>query len=410
MRLRLGERVSAAESERLRLVAKLAAGVRTPVWLVGGAVRDALLGRATRDLDLVVEGNPQPLAEALAAATSGKLTAHERFGTFVIEAGEYHFDLATARRERYLQPGALPVVEPATLAEDLRRRDFTFNALALRLDDEGETLYDPLGGRADLKARLLRGLHAQTFVDDPTRLLRAARYTARFTCVLEAKTEQWLREAVAAGALHTVTGPRLWLELERLLGEATAPSALALLREWGGFAALGLQPGTAGEWAELYRTPPLPVSPADRAVAALALLALDPVALGAHYALPAAQRQALVQAAEASAQPPPCVFAAAPKSSTLYEALHELPPAALLAIWCRQAAARPALQRYLSLRELPPAINGHDLCALGLAPSPGFAVALRAGWEAYLDRNADREEQLAAAREALEQWERATER
>ena len=409
MRLRLADRVKAAEVERLRLVARLAARLGTPAWLVGGSVRDALLGCASLDLDVTVEGDPVPLAQDLAEALGGKLTVHERFGTTVIEAGEYHLDVATARRETYPGPGALPVVEPASLDDDLCRRDFTINAMALRLDSDLDTVYDPFGGRGDLQARIIRGLHEATFRDDPTRIIRAARYAARFGCALAAQTECWLLSAVSSGALATVTGTRLWQELRRLLWEETAPEGLALLQCWQALPALGLCPPCEGELRELYAAAEqldVPATAPERALAVMGLLAVDAEALAEHFGLSAGERRVVVAAAKLTAAPPPCVFAAAPKSSTLYEALRGSPVPALLALWTRHPASRPALQRYLTLADLRPDVSGEDLQSLGFAPSAGFTLALQAALRVKLDDHANREKQLAAAREALIQWQR----
>src|SRR3954453_17861544 len=174
------------------------------VWLVGGAVRDLLLGREpARDLDLVVEGDARPVAERLAAALGGTATFHhpfltppprapapggtapfpDRFLTARVRAPEHAYDLATARRERYPRPGALPQVEPASLDEDLRRRDFTVNAIASTF--EGQTRA-PGGAREDLAHGRLRVFHDASFIDAPTRVLRLVRYAARLNFAVDA--------------------------------------------------------------------------------------------------------------------------------------------------------------------------------------------------------------------------------
>ena len=152
------------------------------VYAVGGVVRDALLGRPTGpDVDLVVVGDPVPVAEAIARNTGGRLESHPRFlAASVVMAGDRRLDLVGARVERYASPGALPDVRPAGLAEDLIRRDFTVNAMALTLRGPaaGE-LRDPAGGMTDLAQGVLRLLRPDGFVEDPSRLVRAARYAAR---------------------------------------------------------------------------------------------------------------------------------------------------------------------------------------------------------------------------------------
>jgi tRNA nucleotidyltransferase (CCA-adding enzyme) len=200
------------------------AAAQEPVYLVGGAVRDLLLGRPRADVDLVVEGN----AASLAARLGGAEVEHERFGTVKVEVEGHELDIASARRESYEEPGALPTVEPgATLEEDLRRRDFTLNAMAIPL--AAPTLLDPFGGRADLERGQLRVLHEGSFSDDPTRAIRAARYATRFGFRLEPETERLLRAADFA----TVSADRRQAELVRLAAEAKAAQGFALLAQWG---------------------------------------------------------------------------------------------------------------------------------------------------------------------------------
>src|SRR6478609_3289396 len=194
-----------------------------PVYLVGGAVRDLLLGRGRSDLDLVVVGD----AAALASRLGAEALEHERFATAKVRLDGHEIDIASARTETYPRPGALPDVEPAEgIDADLARRDFTVNAMAIPL--EGAGLIDPHGGRADLDAGRLRVLHEGSFADDPTRALRAARYAARFGFELEPATAELLRTT----DLDTVSPDRRRAEMLRLAAEATAPRALALLAKW----------------------------------------------------------------------------------------------------------------------------------------------------------------------------------
>jgi tRNA nucleotidyltransferase (CCA-adding enzyme) len=196
-----------------------------PVYVVGGAVRDLLLDRPRGDLDLVVVGD----AVALAARLGAEPVEHERFGTAKVVLDGHEIDIAGARTETYPHAGALPQVAPADRIEaDLGRRDFTINAMAIPLEDGGE-LIDPHGGRGDLAAGRLRVLHPGSFVDDPTRAIRAARYAARFGFDLDPETEGLLRKA----DLGAVSADRRQAELLRLAAEATAPRGLELLRLWG---------------------------------------------------------------------------------------------------------------------------------------------------------------------------------
>jgi len=191
-----------------------------PVHLVGGAVRDLLLGREPRELDLVVEGDVDAVAERL----GGAIVAHDRFGTARVEAGGCRYDLARARAESYAAPGALPDVRPAGLVEDLRRRDVTVNAIALGLD--GGLTAVP-GALEDLERGLLRVLHDASFRDDPTRLWRIARYAARLGFAVEPHT----RALAAAADPATVSGDRLGAELRLALREPDPLAALAAARE-----------------------------------------------------------------------------------------------------------------------------------------------------------------------------------
>ncbi|HEX5712609.1 MAG TPA: hypothetical protein VFX85_04770 [Solirubrobacterales bacterium] len=197
-----------------------------PVYVVGGAVRDLLLGRGRADLDLVVVGDAAALAARLGAAPVN----HERFGTAKVEIEGSAVDFASARTETYARPGSLPDVEPARVIEDdLGRRDFSVNAIAVPLAHGGPDLVDPYGGRADIDAGLLRVLHDASFADDPTRAIRAARYAARLGFGLEPETEALLR----ATDLGTVSAERREAELLRLAVEASAPRGFELLAEWG---------------------------------------------------------------------------------------------------------------------------------------------------------------------------------
>jgi tRNA nucleotidyltransferase (CCA-adding enzyme) len=206
-----------------------------PAYLVGGAVRDLMLAGEHVDLDLAVEGDARAVARELAQRLGGEAVEHERFGTATVRAGdELAVDLATTRRESYAEPGALPDVEPAGLAEDLGRRDFTINAMAVGLSggDLG-VLHDPYAGRNDLEHGVIRVLHGQSFVDDPTRLLRALRYEARFGFRMDEQTERLAREAAAGEGFATVSGPRVRDELLDLLGEPGAPAAVERMHELG---------------------------------------------------------------------------------------------------------------------------------------------------------------------------------
>jgi tRNA nucleotidyltransferase (CCA-adding enzyme) len=195
------------------------------VFLVGGAVRDILLGRPGFDVDIAVEGDGIAFARALAEALGGEALGHEKFGTAVVSYEGGRVDVATARTEHYEAPAVLPIVEHASLEEDLVRRDFTVNAMAMSLKgaDFGR-LVDPFRGREDLEAGVIRVLHDRSFVDDPTRIFRAVRYEHRFGFRMEEHTEALARESIAARHVGDLTGPRVRDELQLILEEGSGES------------------------------------------------------------------------------------------------------------------------------------------------------------------------------------------
>ncbi len=264
----------AADLERHPEVARLrgplaGAAKDAAVYLVGGAVRDLLLGSAHVDVDLVVEGDAVAVARRLAEITGERLVVHDAFGTAIV--GDV--DVATARSERYAAPGALPDVRPASLADDLARRDFSINAVAASLAEApfGDVT-DPHGGVADVRAGVVRVLHDASFRDDPTRLLRAARYIARLGFTLDEVTAAQARAVADGGLVTTVGGPRLRDALLALLREDSAPAALGLLADLGVPAAIA--PGLAVDRAALEQLDALAADApdVDRGRARLALL------------------------------------------------------------------------------------------------------------------------------------------
>jgi tRNA nucleotidyltransferase (CCA-adding enzyme) len=229
LRRRLGARIAALDA-----VVREAEDHGAASYLVGGPVRDLLLGAPIGDLDVLLSASLDKIARGVACRLGGRETLRARFLTAHVAAGERSVDLARARRERYARPGALPDVEPAPVEEDLARRDFTVSAMALPLDAAGGAeLLDPFGGRRDLAGKRIRVLHAESFRDDPTRLLRAVRYAARFGFRIEAGTARRLRAAVAERALDTLSGDRIAHEFERTLAEAAPLRALACAERSG---------------------------------------------------------------------------------------------------------------------------------------------------------------------------------
>jgi tRNA nucleotidyltransferase (CCA-adding enzyme) len=367
--------------ERLRDAPALRAVAGEPgVWVVGGAVRDTLLGREPRELDLVVEGDAAAVARRAAARVGGEVVVHERFGTATVRAGALVVDLASARRERYPAPGALPEVElGATIDEDLARRDFTVNAIAVALAD-GAVARVP-HAEEDLRAGLLRVLHDASFADDPTRLLRLARYAARLGFAPEPHTAA----LASAAGLDGVSAERLGAEL-RLLLEEPQPAALEALARYAPALLPGLDPDPPRIAAALATAPP----DARRDLLALAAAWRPDDARLQALGFTAADRRILLACARADAVR--AALAAAATPSAVRRVLRREPVE--LAVLAGGERARRWLAEW---RHVRPAVRGADLLAAGLQ-GPAIGAGLEAAAEAQLDGRApDREAQLAVA-------------
>jgi tRNA nucleotidyltransferase (CCA-adding enzyme) len=377
-----------------------AAAAGSEVYLVGGAVRDLWLGGTPLDLDLVIVGELDPLLASLA----GEASTHTRFGTATIRGdGGVRFDLARARRETYARPGALPEVAAAGIEQDLGRRDFTVNALALGLSgaNAGRLLAAPHAVE-DLAAHRLRVLHPASFLDDPTRLLRLARYAARLGFSVEPGTEALARAALSAGALATVSGARLGAELTLLAAERDPVAGFAELHrlEVDGALAPGFgitDPGLAER--ALSRLP------ADGDPAALLLgLAGTGVASGRRrpllhrLGLPAGRREAALAAAEAPVLAKRLALAARPSEVAAAVGGAPVEATAIAGAYGPAPVGRRAHDWLTAWRHTRPDIGGEDLIAAGVAPGPAIAAGLRAALAAKLDGEAPtRAEQLAVA-------------
>ncbi len=213
----------------LRTIGRVAQQQGARAYAVGGCVRDWALGIAeTTDLDVTVEGSGIVLARSVGKTLRGRLTVHEQFGTATVRLGGRRVDFATCRRETYAKPAAYPKVSPGTLRDDLLRRDFTMNAMALALNPVSlGRLQDPFRGRQDLRRKTLRILHEKSFLDDPTRILRGVRFAERFGLRWDPKTFAQLRSAIKAGALGWLNQGRVRKELDLMLAE---PNPRACLR------------------------------------------------------------------------------------------------------------------------------------------------------------------------------------
>lgn len=208
-------------------------------YLVGGCVRDLLLEVKNLDLDIVIEGNGIKFSEELARAFNTKLIRHKRFGTATVDllGHRLKIDIATARKEFYPEPAHLPVVENGSLKDDLKRRDFTINAMAININRDGlGKLLDLFGGEEDLNNKKIRVLHDLSFIDDPTRILRGIRFEQRYNFRFEQNTKKLLKEAVALRMLERVEPQRIREELILLLKENDPLKEIRRLKELVGFA------------------------------------------------------------------------------------------------------------------------------------------------------------------------------
>jgi tRNA nucleotidyltransferase (CCA-adding enzyme) len=401
MRAHLERSLDDRGRELLGTVGRLAAAHGARAFAVGGLVRDAWLGERARhhDLDVVVEGDAGVVARALADARGGTLVEHERFLTASVGLPDGHrVDVVTARSERYEQPGALPAVIPAAIGQDLRRRDFSVNAMAVELSTGRFELLDPLGGAADVSRRRLRVLHPLSFVEDPTRILRAARYAARLGFALDAWSARCRGLALELAPFAALSPARIVAELERILAEPAAAEALVGLARVGAFrllaprhragqttvARLQALPTTLA-WARTHAltVPALEVlaavlaaeQPADVATATLRGLGLSGAPLGrvrdALATMPA------VQARVASARRP----------SEAARALREAGPTTAAWLYLAgDAADRARLTRLVESEPTGrPSLGGEAVMALGVARGPAVAAVLGALRDARLD-------------------------
>ncbi len=403
------------------------AGRREDVALVGGAVRDLLLGRTPRELDVVVASGAADFAREfaanLASADSGacaitppQTTVHERFGTALVAWAHGRVDIAQRRAESYPAPGALPEIRPGTVEDDLRRRDFTVNAIAVSLGGSrrGETA-TAAHALEDLAAGRLRVLHERSFVDDPTRLLRLARYSARLGFVPERRTSELAADALAGGALATVSGARVGAELRLALGEEDPVAALSRMSSLGVLAAV--HPGLC--LSEQVARRALALLPADGRpdlllMASLLLaLSMDPdqdAEAEIHELLDrleftAPDRERVMRSAlVAPSLVEEMVVAARP--SQLHEALfaHTLEAVALggaLGDESTTACGGEAMQWFDRLRHVRLLITGDDLIAAGIPAGPQIGQRLATALARKLDGELSdgREAELAAALE-----------
>jgi len=384
-------------------------------YLVGGLVRDLFLGVGSIDLDIAVVGDGIAFARRAGGELGGGVAVYDRFRTATITMPDLtRVDVATSRSETYERPGALPDVKPAPIAADLVRRDFTINALAVDLDpDKFGALVDPHGGAADLAARRLRVLHDRSFLDDPTRIVRLARFAARFDFVPEPHTRELLDAALESRALDFLSADRLRHDFCLAFGEPDPGAVFGFLESVGALFAIlpGAAPG--GEFPGLLERALGLVSFVEKGSQwdpdALYLLLLlrdagpeDLTAAIRRLGLKAGSRDAvesvprlreMVRMAEA-----------AEKASAVRGLLDGRPLELQLAVavMAETEKSRRALLAHISHgRLLKPELTGDDLIIMGFNPGPGIGRILGALTDAKLDGTVETledEEKFVASR------------
>ncbi len=401
----LANRLPARVQRLLRLAGTEADAIGAKVYAVGGFVRDLLLRHENLDVDLVVEGDGIAFAEALARHAAGKVTSHRKFGTAVLTLPDgFKMDVATARTEYYEYPAALPTVEHSSIKMDLYRRDFTINTLAVCLSAEryGELL-DFFGGQQDLRDKTLRIIHNLSFVEDPTRILRGARFEVRFGFRLSRHAEQLSANAVQMGLLDKVSGARIFTELQLIFQEARPFAILQRLQELGVLSAI--HPRMTAEVATgqrfqrvaevltwyglLYQeTQPVPwivylltLLGEKRGIEARAVLRrlTPPPRLAATVGRALARLRGLVRQFHLARELP---------ASRVYRWLVESSLEVILALMARveRPDLRKAIGEFLTTtRRIRPILRGDDLRALGVRPGPIYRDILNSLLYARLD-------------------------
>jgi tRNA nucleotidyltransferase (CCA-adding enzyme) len=367
------------------------------VYLVGGVVRDLLLrGPSPRsgprfDIDLVVEGDAVKLAQQVAETGRAKLLAHHRFGTAKLRHENFTLDLATARKETYAKPGALPTVTPGTLKDDLIRRDFSINAMAISLsaNDYGD-LVDPYHAKGDLEHGLIRILHPRSFSDDATRILRGVRYEQRFGFEFEAQSARLLKQDVPM--LDTISGDRIRHELELILKEEQPELVIKRLGELGVLARISPSLKGDGWIAEKFDKARRLKKPSQLSSLYFCLLTYSLNEKGierslARLNIPAKLSRAMRDTLRLKTRLP-LLDKPALKPSDIYYLLREYEPLAIQAnaIASEASTTQRHLQLFLTkLRYVRTALNGEELKRLGIPAGPEMGKVLQRLQKARLD-------------------------
>ncbi|MBI5354121.1 MAG: CCA tRNA nucleotidyltransferase [Chloroflexi bacterium] len=395
--LRLMRDPNLLPSEKQTLLSRIAgqaASMNMPCYLVGGFVRDLLLGRPVNDLDIIVEGDAIQLGHALVKKHGGKLTPHHKFHTAIWHmtpdtSALRTIDLITARTETYLRPGALPTVKPSTIEDDLHRRDFTINAMAIRMDgDHFGELLDPLNGQADLEKGVVRVLHPHSFIEDPTRIFRAVRYAERYSFILHPSSFILINPESLA-ILKSLSGERIRHEFDLIFSEERSFAMLLRLDELG---VCKIFDPSLPKFDQKYSALLDSITPAELGIS------IDRVMLG--YLLwlmdsPSHVIESLSGRLDFTSELTKALLAGVhlknemtslkdAKPSTWTFRLEQVPLQAIYALWL--VSGEPALKEFLTKwRHVKSHTTGDDLKARGLPPGPSYKEILNQLRAAWLD-------------------------
>ena len=409
---RLERSLNDAQLEMLHLLAYQASILQMPIYLVGGVVRDIFLNRSIKDLDLVLEGDATRFVNYLVKKMGGRSLTHSKFKTATWNVTEstlkrldfpaaqlsglnLSFDLTSARSETYAHPGALPTIKMSSIGDDLRRRDFTVNALAVRLDgDHFGELVDVTGGRSDLERGVIRVLHPKSFVDDPTRMFRAVRYAGRYEFKISPDTMP-LFNAEAKSIMAELSGERLRHELDLIFDEVKPSPMLAKLRELSLLSIIHpalssvdhkvlshVVDNPADEFGEFAVADILSFKQSLSWILCLMdLSAKDIEEIAERMSFPALLTKAALAAFALSDELPLYKKQSTSPSQWTFR-LDELPALSVYAVWL-VSSVQPLHDYLVKWRDIHPFTTGEDLKEQGLAPGPRYKEILshlRASW------------------------------
>jgi tRNA nucleotidyltransferase (CCA-adding enzyme) len=386
----------ALEEDRLRLlhlVAEEAARFNLPLYVVGGAVRDLALGRPLKDFDLTVEGDAIALARALATRHGSNVTAHLKFGTakwFLpasLRGEQATLDLVSARSETYRHPAALPTVRRGSIEDDLRRRDFTINAMAIRLDgDHFGELRDDLNGMEDLKKKSIRVLHPRSFIDDPTRMYRAVRYEGRYGFRIADDTLALIPEA--RGYVERLSAQRIRHELDLILDEPNAVSMVRRLDELDLLAPVhpSLANFEQSKLATLHSTDPALQTRNSRWLLWLMHLPEQEIEFINQRLHFKADLLKMLRSVSLLMPNLPAVVGLKPSEVVQVLEGYSIKALEVVSLAVEEPEIKKVLDKYLSeWWSLKPKTTGHDLKKRGIPPGPKYTEILRRLRAAWLD-------------------------